>query len=73
MSAQVRLEALKLAVQSGAQGGNILTIAEEYTNFISGGPKVVEIYKAPPETTDVEPQATVAQHPNHQRRSRKRR
>ena len=54
MSAQVRLEALKLAVQSGAQGGNILTIAEEYTK-------------------DVEPQEAVAQHPNHQRRSRKRR
>ena len=43
MSAQVRLEALKLAVQSGAEGGNILNIAEEYTDFINNGPKVVEI------------------------------
>ena len=70
MSAQVRLEALKLAVQAGAEGGNIITIAEEYTDFITNGPKVRNINPVAQEAMII-PQEPVVEGNRQQRRSRK--
>jgi len=68
---QVRLEALKLAVQSGADGGNIMQIAEDYTDFIVSGPKVVEIKQEAPEAENEPAQEAVVTGNRQQRRSRK--
>jgi len=72
MSAQTRLEALKLAVQSGLESSDILVLAEEYANFIEGSATVVKINQTPPET-EVNSTQTVTPSENlqQQRRSRK--
>lgn len=68
---QIRLEALKLAVQAGAEGGNILDIAAEYTDFITNGPKVVEIKQEASEAKINTPQETVVEGNRQQRQTRK--
>ena len=71
MSAQTRLEALKLAVQSGIESSDVLVLAEEYANFIEGSATVVKINQTPPETEIVPTQSVTSGENQHQRRSRK--
>jgi|TARA_R110000803_G_scaffold54495_3_gene111199 hypothetical protein len=67
---QIRLEALKLAVQAGTNGGNIMQLAEEYAEFISAGTNV-EIFKTPPEATTDPTKETLDKRIEKQRRPHK--
>ena len=40
---QVRLEALRLAVASGAPPGDVLDVAADYARYIEDGPVVVDL------------------------------